>query len=95
MFLNISLITDWHASTKRCEHLINENPMRENKRRRRFDYMPDQKYLKKIYKPKQLGPRTSAPYKILTTHVNGTLTIELRPGATERINIRRVIPYKQ
>ena len=95
MFLNIPLIADWHAITKRREHLINENLMRENKRRRRFDYMPDQKILKKIYKPKKLGPRTSGPYKILHTHVNGTLTIELKPGVTERINIRRVIPYKQ
>jgi hypothetical protein len=33
-----------HAITKRREHLINENLMRENKRRSRFDYMPDQKY---------------------------------------------------
>ncbi len=29
------------------------------------------------------------------THVNGTLTIELKPGISERINIRRVIPYNE
>jgi hypothetical protein len=27
MFLNILLITDWHAITQKCEHLINENLM--------------------------------------------------------------------
>ena len=39
--------------------------------------------------------RTSGPYKIVQVHVNGTVTIQLRPGLTERINIRRIIPYKQ
>jgi hypothetical protein len=34
-------------------------------------------------------------YKVLQTHVNGTLTIELKHGISERINIRRVIPYKE
>jgi hypothetical protein len=31
MLLNIPLIADWHAITKRHEHLINENLIRENK----------------------------------------------------------------
>ncbi len=54
MFLTIPLIADWHTITKRREHLSsNENLMQENKRRRRFDYMPDQKILKKIYEPKK------------------------------------------
>jgi hypothetical protein len=40
MFLNIPLITDWHAVTRKREHLINENLMRENQKRRRYDYIP-------------------------------------------------------
>jgi hypothetical protein len=28
-------------------------------------------------------------------HLNGTVTIELKPGISERINIRRIIPYKE
>ena len=95
MFLNIPLISDWHVITKRREHLINENPMQENEWRRIFDYMPDQKVLKIIYKPKKLGPQTSGPYKILNTHVKITLTIELKPGVTERLSMHRVIPCKQ
>jgi hypothetical protein len=42
----------------------------------------------------ELGPRTIGPYKIAQTHVNGMMTIELRHGVTERINIRQVIPNK-
>jgi hypothetical protein len=95
MFLNIPLIADWHAVTLKREHLINENLMRENQKRRRYDYIPQQKVLKKTWKPRKLGMRTTGPYTILQTHVNGTVTIELRPGISERLNIRRIIPYKE
>ncbi len=37
MFLNIPLIADWHATTQRREHLIHENLMRENHKRRGYD----------------------------------------------------------
>ena len=38
MFLNIPLIANWHAITQRREHLINENLIRENNKRRRYGY---------------------------------------------------------
>jgi hypothetical protein len=95
MFLNIPLIADWHAVTKRREHLVNENLMRENRKRRRHDYAIDNRVLKKCHNPKKLGQRTIGPFKVVQTHVNGTVTIELRPGVTERINIRRIIPYNE
>jgi hypothetical protein len=89
MFLNIPLIADWHAITQRREYLIHENLMRENQKGRSYDYAPQQMVLKKKWKPKKLDERTSGPYKIVQTHVNGTVTIQLRPGLTERINIRQ------
>ena len=95
MFLNIPLIADWHAITLRREHLINENLIRENQKRRRYDYLPQQRILKKRWKPRKLDERTTGPYRVLQTHVNGTVTIELRPGVSERLNIRRIIPYKE
>jgi hypothetical protein len=88
MFLNIPLIADWHAITQRREHLIHETLMRENQKRRGFDYAPQQRVLKKKRKPRKLDERTSGPNKIVQTHVNGTVTIQLRPGLTERNNIR-------
>ena len=72
MFLNIPLIADWHAITQRREHLIHENLMRENQKRRGFDYAPHQRVLKKKWKPRKLDERTSGPYEIVQTHVNGT-----------------------
>ena len=95
MFLNIPLVADWHLITTRREHLINENLRRQNAKRRTFDYAVNQKVLKKLIKPNKLGARTSGPYDIEQVHSNGTITISLREGVTERINIRRVIPYRE
>jgi hypothetical protein len=39
IFLNILLIADWPAITKKQEHLVNENLIRENKKRQRYDYV--------------------------------------------------------
>ena len=47
MFLNIPLIADRHAITQRREHLIHENLMRENQKRRGYDYAPHQMVLQK------------------------------------------------
>ncbi len=95
MFLNIHSIADWHAITQRREHLIHEKLTRENQKRRGYNFTPQQMVLKKKWKPEKLGERTSGPYKIVQVHVNGTVTIQLRPGQTETINIRQIIPYKQ
>jgi hypothetical protein len=95
MFLNIPLIAGWHAITQKREHLVNANLIRENNKRRRYDNIQNQRVLKIRHKPCKLGHRTAGPYKVLQTHVNGTLTIELKPGISEKINICRVIPYKE
>ena len=58
----------------------------------RHDYVVNQRVIKKWYKPTKLGLWISGPYRVAQTHVNGTLTIELQQGVTERINIRRVTP---
>jgi hypothetical protein len=65
LFLNIPLIADWHAITQGREHLIHENLMRENQKRRGYDYAPQQMVLKKKWKPKKLGKRTIGSYKIV------------------------------
>ena len=93
MFLNIPLMADWQLLTKRREHLVNENLRRANLKRRRFDYKVNQKILKKLHQPTKLGEWYEGPYKIVQVHVNGNVTVQLRRGVTERLNIRRIIPY--
>ena len=92
MFLNTQLIADWHAITQKKEHLIHENPLCENQKRRWC--IPQKRVLKKFWKPCKLDERTNGLYRVVETHVNSTVTIELRPGVSERLNIRRNIPYK-
>ena len=95
IFLNIPLVADWHMITKRREQVINANLKRENKRRQRWDYEPGQKILKKLHDPTKLGIQKMGPYEIKKTHTNGTVTIQLLPDVTERINIRRIVPYRE
>ena len=94
MFLNIPLVADWKAKATCHKHHVNENLCRANRKRRQYDYAPGQQVLKKVHDPTKLGVRTDGPYTIERVHVNGNLTIILRPGVTERINIRRVLPYR-
>ncbi len=94
MFLNVPLIADWQSIARLREHHVNENLCRANRKHYQFDYAPGQQVLKKVHDPTKLGVRTDGPYTIERVHVNGNLTIILRPGVTERINIRRVLPYR-
>ena len=94
MFLNVPLIADWQSIARLREHHVNENLRRANRKRYQFDYAPGQQVLKSVHDPTKLGVRTDGPYTIECVHVNGNLTIILRPGVTERINIRRVLPYR-
>ena len=95
MFLNIPLIADWHLIAQRREQVVNESLRRQNMKRRQYDYVIGQKVLKKIHDPTKLGERTEGPYPITRVHVNGTVSIQLSDKLTERINIRRIIPYKE
>ncbi len=93
MFLNVPLIADWQAIACSCEHHVNENLWCANRNQPNFDYAPGQQVLKKVHNPTKLRVRTENPYTIECVHVNGNLTILLREGITERINMCRILPY--
>jgi hypothetical protein len=94
MFLNVPLIADWQAIARTHEHHVKENLQHPNRKQCQFDYAPGQQVLKKVHHPTKLGVRTEGPYTIECVHINGNLTILLREGITEHINIRRVLPYR-
>ncbi len=94
MFLNVPLIADWQAIAPTREHHVNENLRHANRKQRQYDYAPGQQGLKKVHDPTKLGVRMEGPYTIECVHVYGNLTILLLGGVTERINIRRVLPYR-
>jgi hypothetical protein len=87
MFLNVPRVADWQTIAQNKEQFVNENLRRANARRRLYDYAPNQQILKKVHDPTKLGVRTTGPFTIVCVHVKGTITLQLRPGVTERINI--------
>jgi hypothetical protein len=93
MFLNLLLVADWQAIARTCEHHVNENLQRDNRKQHQFDYTPGQQALKKVHDATKLGIKTEGPYTIERIHVNGNLTILSCEGITERINISRILPY--
>ncbi|EJK69288.1 hypothetical protein THAOC_09464, partial [Thalassiosira oceanica] len=96
MLLDLPFIADWQAVRENRRLLIDENLRRSNQKRRTFDYQPGQQVLKR--RPGILrklgGPRFDGPFEIVSVHVNGNATIRLSPSVTERVNIRRLKPYR-
>ena len=48
MFLNVPLIADWQAIAHTCEHHVNENLRRANRKQRQYGYALGQQALKKV-----------------------------------------------
>ena len=47
------------------------------------------------YKPNKLEARAHGPYRVIRSHVNGTVTIRRNAAVTERLNVRRIRPYRR
>ena len=95
MFLDIPLIDDWQMIQQHRQTLFNERLRRVNQGRRSFAYIQGRNVLKKKHRHDKHGDLTEGPYRITRVHTNRTVSIELRPNVTERINTIRVIPYRE
>ena len=60
-----------------------------------YVYKVGQQVLVKTVNPNKLEPRAIGPFTIQKVYQNGTLDIARSPHVTKRINIRRVIPFRQ
>ena len=63
-------------------------------RHRTFDYQPGDQILILANNPTTLQDRGIGPFSIIQFHTNGTITFQRTPHIVERINIRRVKPYR-
>ena len=95
MLLDIPLVTDMVLVQQRRQMLIDDNLMRQNRKRREYHFAVGQEVLIKEINPGKLDPRAHGPYPIVQVHTNGTIDVLRNPHVTERINIRRVIPYRR
>jgi len=94
MLLNIPLIVDFELMRQRRQALIDKSLIRANAKRIDFDYQPGQLVLKQAPADRKLDQQALGPYPITRIHTNGTVVIRLSPDITERINIRRIKPYR-
>ena len=94
MLLDVPIVADLMAIRERRQLSVDENLRRVNAKCSSYDYQPGQQVLKKRHEYTKMGERWDGPFPIRRVHVNGNVTIALRAGVTERINIRRVKPYR-
>ena len=95
MLIDVPLQADLRAIRARRQLRVDADLRRANARRYDFDYQPGQSVLIKRHEFTKLGERWDGPYPVQRSHVNGTLTLEFRPGLTKRVNIRRIKPFTQ
>ena len=48
----------------------------------------------RVYDPSKLQERFKGPYRINQVFTNGTVHLQLKPGVSTPINIRKIEPYK-
>jgi transposase InsO family protein len=96
MILDIPIVADLELLRQRRQAAIDTNLIRANRRRISHDYQVGDLVLILAYKPDKLQPRVAAgPFPITIVHSNGTVTIQRSPLVSDRINIRRIRPYRQ
>ena len=95
MFLDLPIIADLMQIQQKRQIMIDENLIRQNRKRRDFNYSVGQEVLVKAVSPAKLEPRAHGPCRIEIVYTNGTIDILRRENVIERINIRRVIPFRR
>lgn len=93
MLLDVPVLSDFNLIRNKRQALIDHNNLAENRKRRYRNYQVGDEILIAVYKPTKLQDRFIGPFVIDQVHVNGTVTIERRPGVFERLSIRRIHPY--
>ena len=95
MFLPVVFEADWALIERQKQMSINNSNNRENKRRKDYQYQVGQKVL--LEKPGMLRKMSvpfEGPYQVTRVFTNGTLNIQ-KGAVTQRVNIRRIQPYKE
>ena len=95
MFLDLPFIADLITIQGKRQQLIDKNLRRQNQKRREFKYEVGQEVLIKSVNPNKLEPKAHGPYVIKQVYTNGTIDVARNPYVTERLNIRRVIPFRR
>ena len=91
---NVGKSTLFNRIVRSRQALVDDKLLATNCLQIAHDYQPNDQVLMLTYKPDKLEPRAHGPYTINRVHTNGTITIQRTPYFEERVNIRRVRPYR-
>ena len=96
MFLDIPFITDLLTLRDLRQQKIDLRLLKANQRRVQHDFRVGEQVLKRqpVSPQDKLKPSNVGPFPITRVHTNGTVTIQLTDRIQERINIRRILPYR-
>ena len=95
MFLDLPLIADLVTIQEKRQLLVNENLRQENARRREWFYEVGQQVLIQTENPAKLEPKFHGPYTITQVFQNGTVNVRRSTHVIEKMNIRRLKPYRR
>lgn len=94
MILPMKIQADWQRIHERRQAEIIRNNNSENKGRLEHQYQVGEKVL--LQKPgilRKLSTPREGPYEIVQVYDNGTVQIQ-RNAVREKVNIRRIIPFR-
>ncbi len=94
MFVPLAQAVNMELVQERRQAIAEANNRRENARRTKHVYAVGDRVLILTFKPNKMAPQASGPFVINQVHGNGTVTIQRSANTTERLNIRRVRPFR-
>jgi hypothetical protein len=96
MIFDIFLIADMEVIRHRRQQLVDKRARFTNQSRIYHDYNIGERVLIRNPDPSKLDLRTGQnPFTITRVYTNGTVTIQRGLHVTKRINIRRLVPYRE
>ena len=94
MILNIPLVADIITLNQFRQARVDERVLKANAKRIPHDFaVGEQVYVRRAYGPgEKAKPVCAGPYPITRVHTNNNVTVQIRPGVTDRFTIRRIKP---
>ena len=96
MYLDIPLIADLITLNNLRQQGIDRRLLEANAKRKHHEFTVGQRVLKRrnLKASDKLLSTYRGPYTIVQVHTNGTVTLQLNQHVRERINIRKLVPYR-
>ena len=95
MYLDLPFVADLLTLQQLRQGQIDKRLLKANAKRQAHDWKVDEMVLVRV--PLKAGdklkPSFRGPFKIITVHTNGNVTVRRPNGIQERVNIRMLKPY--